>query len=144
MLPHGGSALVRHVSKGGATHPGQAITRSCYAITAAGIFRVIECHKDSAQFAFMKRLIAFLTLVLLPVSATADCYADYKAKQDDPLRLHYGVAIIAGPCEMTAAQDELTRRLSEHGWTLLTVMSLFDEDGLNERKDSAGQYFLRY
>jgi hypothetical protein len=43
----------------------------------------------------MKRII-LLTLAFLAVSSAAQaaCYADYKAKRDDPLRLHYGVAEI--------------------------------------------------
>ena len=34
-------------------------------------------------------LAALVALAGLP--AAADCYADYKAKRDDPLQLHYGV-----------------------------------------------------
>jgi hypothetical protein len=30
------------------------------------------------------------------------------------------------------------------GWQLLNVLSVFDESGLEERKDSAGEYYLRY
>ena len=56
----------------------------------------------------MKHALLFLTLAAclataLPVAA-ADCFADYKAKQDDPLRLHYGVAQVRGECTATAAR----------------------------------------
>ena len=73
-----------------------------------------------------------------------DCYADYKAKQDDPLRLHYGVATVDGPCTAENALIELKARLSAEGWTLLSVLATFTEDGLAERKDSAGPYYLRF
>ena len=78
-----------------------------------------------------------------PVHA-ADCFADYKAKQDDPLRLHYGVAKISGPCNTNAARNELGARLAARGWTLLSVVSTFDASGLAERKNSAGPYYLRF
>lgn len=76
-------------------------------------------------------------------SAAAACYADYKAKQDDPLRLHYGVAAVS-ECSTRAAEAELSKRLAAKGWTLLNVMSVFDESGLAERKDSAGPNYLRF
>lgn len=79
----------------------------------------------------------------LPAHA-AGCYADYKAKQDDPLRLHYGVAQVNGPCDVGSAAAELTPRLAAQGWTLLNVISTFGDDGLDRRKDSAGQNYLRF
>ncbi|MGY9047073.1 MAG: hypothetical protein ACKVKF_08410 [Rhodobacterales bacterium] len=89
--------------------------------------------------------LAFLVPALLSAGvAQAACYADYKAKQDNPLRLHYGVAELSGACTIQAAQAELGARLSSQGWTLLNVVSVFDEAGLNQRKSSAGQYYLRF
>ena len=77
-------------------------------------------------------------------AAQADCFADYKAKRDGPLRLHYGVAAIDGACDARAAKDELHGRLAADDWQLLTVLGVFDDAGLEERKDSAGEYYLRY
>lgn len=94
----------------------------------------------------MLRLI-FATVVALgfALPASAECYADYKAKQDDPLRLHYGVAQVSdADCSAKAAKGELAPRLAADGWTLLTVLSTFGPEGLSERKASAGEYFLRY
>ncbi|MBI1417033.1 MAG: hypothetical protein GC146_07415 [Limimaricola sp.] len=85
-----------------------------------------------------------LVLSLLATTAQASCYADYKAKQDNPLRLQYGVAQINGTCTVGAARAELAPRLAAAGWQLLNVVSVFDESGLAERKDSAGEYYLRY
>lgn len=89
-------------------------------------------------------LLLTVSLALSATSAEAACYADYKAKQDDPLRLHYGVARIEGPCQPEAARRELAQRLASSDWTLLNILSLFDESGLPERKDSAGPNYLRY
>ncbi|MCL3881408.1 hypothetical protein [Marivita sp. GX14005] len=81
---------------------------------------------------------------LLAPAAQAACYADYKAKQDKPLRLHYGVAEIDTPCDVESAAKQLNERLGRAGWTLLNVVSVFGDDGLAERKESAGPNFLRY
>lgn len=91
----------------------------------------------------MKRMLLILALCA-PASAQAACYADYKAKQDNPLRLHYGVAEITGPCTVESARAALSGRLSANGWTLLNVVSVFDASGLGERKASAGPFFLRF
>jgi hypothetical protein len=77
--------------------------------------------------------------------AGAACYADYKAKQDDPLRLHYGVMEVSdGACDKRGAESEVLGRLRAAGWTLLNVISVFGPEGLGERKGSAGEYFLRF
>ncbi|MEM9247532.1 MAG: hypothetical protein AAGB05_02435 [Pseudomonadota bacterium] len=91
-------------------------------------------HTLALAFAF--------TLVALPASAA--CYADYKAKQDDPLRLHYGVAEITGPCAAGPAARELTPRLAAAGWELLNVVGVFGPEGLDERRDAAGAHFLAH
>ena len=44
-----------------------------------------------------------LALTLALPAQAAGCYADYKAKQDNPLRLHYGVAQISGACDRDSA-----------------------------------------
>lgn len=78
-------------------------------------------------------------------AASAECYADYKAKQDSPLRLHYGVAQISDAnCSPAAAEAELRGRLANGGWTLLNVLSTFGPEGLGERQASAGEYYLRF
>lgn len=90
----------------------------------------------------MKHLsLTIAALLAFSLPAHAACYVDYKAKMDDPLRLHYGVAEVA--CGGDASAD-LSARLAANGWTLLTILSTFDQTGLQERKDSAADYFLRF
>ena len=86
----------------------------------------------------------FMILLMTAGMAQAACYADYKAKQDNPLRLHYGVSEISGDCSVGSAERQLRNSLSRDGWQLLNVLGVFDDGGLNERKDAAGEYFLRY
>ncbi len=83
-------------------------------------------------------------LILAAQTASAGCYADYKAKKDNPLKLHYGVVELRGDCSKKAARDEVAARIKRDGWTLLNVLSVFDDDGLNGKEQSAGPYYLRY
>ena len=92
------------------------------------------------------RILALALALLVPLPAAAQCYADYKAKQDNPLRLHYGVAELpASACgDARAAAGHLAPRLERDGWILLQIMSTFGPDGLDSRRESAGRFFLRY
>jgi hypothetical protein len=94
----------------------------------------------------MLRLAPLLLLLAAsPVlGQQAPCFADYKASREDPLELQYGVAEIRGDCSVPAAEGELAPKLAQDGWQLLEVLSTFGEDGLEERRESAGEYFLRY
>lgn len=93
----------------------------------------------------MPRSLILALLLLTAAPASAECYADYKAKQDSPLRLAYGVAQVSdGNCDPGAASGELAPRLADAGWTLLNVMSVFGPEGLGEREGRAGDHFLRY
>ncbi|KIC18103.1 MULTISPECIES: hypothetical protein [unclassified Leisingera] len=95
------------------------------------------------QHLLIPALAAALLALSSPVLA-ADCYADYKAKQDNPLRLHYGVIQLSGACQKQAARGEIQARIAPAGWTLLNVLSVFGPEGLQQRKANAGPYYLRF
>lgn len=94
----------------------------------------------------MKHLVALMIALGLASPAGAACYADYKAKREPPLQLHYGVAELPDSVcgDPASAAEALRARLAAGGWTLLSVLSIFGPEGLESRKDSAGAYFLRY
>lgn len=96
----------------------------------------------------MRHLLIPLALIgafALPVPAlAAECFADYKAKQDNPLRLHYGIMQLQGACEPDSARAEVSARLAQGGWTLLNIMSVFGPEGLDERRANAGSFYLRF
>lgn len=96
----------------------------------------------------MKKILIPIVAIFLLAQAfpaqAAECYADYKAKRDSPLQLHYGVMQLSGGCTKAAARKEVAVRLAQGGWTLLNVLSVFDESGLGERKASAGKFYLRF
>ncbi|MFC2969817.1 hypothetical protein [Acidimangrovimonas pyrenivorans] len=91
-------------------------------------------------------LSALLLALALAAPASANCYADYKAKKNNPLRLSYGVIELADPAcrSKQAAAKAISRRISKGGWTLLNVLSIFGPEGLAQRKASAGANYLRY
>ena len=88
-----------------------------------------------ARVTFIK--VLFLAMFFAK-TAHADCYADYKAKQDDPLRLHYGVMTVeASPCASSPnINADVSRRLEAAGWTLLQVESVFDKAALDKKKEA--------
>jgi len=92
-------------------------------------------------------LILALALTVPALPAAADCYADYKAKQENGrLKLHYGVAEVPdAACGNTAAAAAaLAPRLAREGWTLLNILSTFGPGGLDSRRNNAGPFFLAF
>ncbi len=90
-------------------------------------------------------LIALIAAAGLAAPASAACYADYKAKRDAPLQLHYGVIELPeAACNDRDAEAEVALRIAADGWQLLAVLSIFEDDGLDSRAESAGQFNLRY
>lgn len=99
----------------------------------------------------MKRhaLLSAVTALALATAGAAEagCYADYKAKRGNPIKLHYGVIELSNDADCGskgAAKAAIAARIGADGWTLLNVLSLFGPEGLGERKASAGKFFLRY
>lgn len=92
--------------------------------------------------------LAVIVLAALPAyepAHGAGCYADYKAKKERPLRLHYGVISLPGhACSQAAAGPEIARRIARQNWELLVVMSVFGPEGLEARRRDAGEFFLAF
>jgi hypothetical protein len=97
----------------------------------------------------MKRILILAAFLAAAAAQTASaaCYADYKAKKNGgALRLHYGVVQVSNAAcnDRGRAEQEVRQKVSSGGWTVLNVMSVFDESGLQQRKQSAAEYFLRF
>lgn len=114
---------------------------------------LLNISARSATLGSMKKLLTSLALAatitgLASTAASAGCYADYKAKRDNPLKLHYGVIELPDRAcgSPAAAGQEIAARIGRDGWVLLSVVSIFGPQGLNDQKrvESAGAYFLRY
>ncbi|QOL81831.1 hypothetical protein [Pseudooceanicola spongiae] len=87
--------------------------------------------------------LSLVTASAPPALAAGACYADYKAKRDKPYELHYGVMEVSS-CDRQQAAEDARGRLARNGWTLLNIVSVFDESGLAGRKSDAGPYYLRF
>lgn len=92
----------------------------------------------------MRALVPLFLLLATGASAQEACYADFKASREDPLQLLYGVSEVEGECTVAEAARELGPRIAGDGWQLLEVLSTFGPSGLEERRESAGEYYLRY
>ncbi|WP_071797810.1 hypothetical protein [Natronohydrobacter thiooxidans] len=86
------------------------------------------------------RLFALLAGLALATQASAQCYADFKAKQDNPLRLQYGIVELpASACgSRQAATDYARAVIAGSGWTLLQIESIFDASEFQRRSANAG------
>lgn len=72
----------------------------------------------------MKQIIApaLLALALFtPALAAADCIVDYKAKQDDPLRLDVGTVTLPACTSDAQVEADTRAALAARGWILLKV-----------------------
>lgn len=75
----------------------------------------------------MKRLIAISALLwaLAAGAASAACVAEYKAKQDNPLRLDHGtITVQAASCTPAGVQAAVAAQLQARGWILLSILSV--------------------
>ncbi|MCA2011730.1 hypothetical protein [Pararhodobacter sp. CCB-MM2] len=95
---------------------------------------------------FKTAILALGATLAMALPASAACYADYRAQQNNPVRFHYGVAQIPdNACgNVNAATQALRGRLASGGWTLVNVLSTFGDDGLSSRRANAGSFYLRY
>lgn len=106
--------------------------------------QILNISPEGDESEGMKQMLLSLALICAAGMAQAACYADYKAKRDNPLRLQYGVAQINGPCTPQNAAAELGPKLLADGWQLLEIVSVFDDSGLEARRADAGEFYLRY
>ncbi|MCH8464994.1 MAG: hypothetical protein LAT78_00250 [Roseinatronobacter sp.] len=90
-------------------------------------------------------LFASVMVLALAGQASAQCYADYKAKQDNPLRLQYGLIELpeAACSSAQAAADYAREVIARSGWTLLQIESILDETEFQRRRANAGAIHLR-
>ncbi|PZX46248.1 hypothetical protein LY56_01221 [Roseinatronobacter thiooxidans] len=103
---------------------------------------------EAGTAALMKhafRLFALLAGLALAGQASAQCYADYKAKQDNPLRLQYGIIELpqSACASVQAARDYAKPVISRSGWTLLQIESIFEPSEFQRRSANAGAIHLR-
>ncbi len=94
----------------------------------------------------MKHIVlSTLLLITSAVTAQADCFVHYKAKQESPLKLHYGISQIGNAdCTIEAANRVISERLAVQGWSLLNIVKVSTQNPNSEEQANAGEYFLRF
>ncbi len=91
----------------------------------------------------IRLILAALVALALAAPSDAACYVEYKAKRDNPLRLHYGIVQLDDrSCRNPA--PAVARRIAAGGWQLLTVMGVLSRAEAERRRSDAGAYYLRY
>ena len=94
---------------------------------------------------FLMKYIILIYAIFMVTAANSACYASYKAKRDDPLKLHYGVMQLPDQqCTMEAAAKAAGLRLLPHGWILLNLLRVSLKTPTPTEKENAGENFLRY
>ena len=94
---------------------------------------------------FLMKYIILIYAIFMVTTANAACYASYKAKRDDPLKLHYGVMQLPDQqCTMKTAAQAAGHRLLPHGWILLNLLTVSLKNPTPTEKENAGENFLRY
>ena len=96
----------------------------------------------------MVRVIAatiFLWGACLSSLAHAEsCFVLYKAKKDNPLKLHLGLMKIDRTCSDDAIEAILRLRLQPVGWSLLQIVNVSKDIEVDKIKRDLGEYFLKY
>ena len=81
---------------------------------------------------------------LSSVAHAEDCFVLYKAKKDNPLKLHLGLMKIDRTCSDDAIEAVLRRRLQPAGWSLLQIVNVSQDIAVEKIKRDLGEYFLKY
>jgi hypothetical protein len=68
----------------------------------------------------------------------------YKAKKDNPLKLHLGLIQINGQCSDHDVEGITNKRLSSTGWKLLQIVTASGNIDTKKMESDLGDYFLKY
>lgn len=132
-------------------HYFRSITSKGYPISSRPSRLDIVFHAGKLQLTRMKYHTLIIALVLgcgfaLAEPAHADCYVEYKAKKDSPLRLHYGIMRLKnGSCpSKSAGASAAKERLARGGWTFLNVVGMSESKPSAKKRSNAGANYLKY
>ena len=73
-----------------------------------------------------------------------ECFVLYKAKKDNPLKLHLGLIQINGQCSAHDVEGITSKRLSSTGWKLLQIVKASSKIDTEKMESDLGDYFLKY
>ena len=73
-----------------------------------------------------------------------NCFVLYKAKKDNPLRLHLGLMEIERQCTDVDIEALSQQRLKSDGWSLLQIVDRSQKIDTKNIESDLGEYFLKY
>ena len=73
-----------------------------------------------------------------------ECFVLYKAKKDNPLKLHLGLIQINSQCSNHDIEGITSKRLSSTGWKLLQIVKVSSNVDTKKMESDLGDYFLKY
>ena len=73
-----------------------------------------------------------------------ECFVLYKAKKDNPLKLHLGLMQVNKPCSGKSLEIVVSNRLNPSGWLLLKIVNTIESVETEKMKSELGDYFLKY
>jgi hypothetical protein len=88
-------------------------------------------------------LILLLTCFFSTVYAD-ECFVLYKAKKDNPLKLHLGLMQVKNACLGRNLESIVSNRLNSSGWLLLKIVNITENIETEKMKSDLGDYFFKY
>lgn len=73
-----------------------------------------------------------------------ECFVLYKAKKNNPLKLHLGLMQVNEPCSGNSLEIVVSNRLKPSGWLLLKIVNTTESIETEKMKSDLGDYFLKY
>jgi hypothetical protein len=101
--------------------------------------------KELIMFAkFIKITVVFCFTIMFSEAHATQCFVLYKAKKNNPLKLHLGLMQINETCTMKDIGTKINNRLNSNGWTLLQIVKANENVKIEKMKRDLGEYFLKY
>ena len=90
-------------------------------------------------------ILAAAATVAMAMPASAACYAEYRAQQQSPVQLAFGVAEIrSGSCDAQSAAAYLRSALARSGWTLSNIVSTVSTNSAPGNSGYTNGHYLRF
>ena len=95
-------------------------------------------------FKLIKISLVLCFTTLFSAAYANECFVLYKAKKDNPLKLHLGLIQINGQCASHDIEGITIQRLNSTGWKLLQIVKTSSNIDAEKMEKDLGDYFLKY
>lgn len=95
-------------------------------------------------FKLIKFSLVLCFTTLFSAAHANECFVLYKAKKDNPLKLHLGLIQINDECASHDIEGITIQRLNSSGWKLLKIVKFTGKIEVEKMEKDLGDYFLKY